>query len=182
MLASHILLLLSVLTYRTCGAYFVGRLHFARYPTKFCQSASDDTKYASGNEDDVLNAVDELPPISEALLKLLENHEDLNYGIIEEHATDRVLERTVKQITSSANIANINIDPTKKVTEICQTLKASKSGGKALDTCEVLKELFPISEEKDPFDERKMMTALRQMLNEDDFKTMFLNKNVGDIY
>ena len=82
--------------------------------------------------------------------------------------------------------------------------QGGKNNTKTMNAEEMLFALFPVEEAKDPFDEvpafhpmhtsmivtlanmlsiqKKVITKLRQMLDAEDFKDLFLDANIGDLY
>lgn len=50
------------------------------------------------------------------------------------------------------------------------------------DSTAMLADLFSDSQKKDPFDERKVMMKLRNMLAGEDFQDLFKDPNIGDVY
>lgn len=108
---------------------------------------------------------------------------DLDYELLKENASNQLLERAVKQMTSVEIVEKGTLSPTEKFNEIYNTLKTSNIEEKEdLDAMDLLQKLFPVVKEKEPFDERKVVMKLRKMLDEEDFNSMFRDKGIGDIY
>ena len=122
--------------------------------------------------------------------------ENVDYEIIGEQAMDQSLERAVKQmVMGSTGKSNVDdVDPVEKFDLMYKSLKAmqkdevSDMGNEktmskmTLNPDEMLKELFPVTQEKEPFDERKVISKLRQMMKDEDFNEMFRDSNIGDLY
>ena len=72
--------------------------------------------------------------------------------------------------------------PDVKFNKIYNDIKSNKKSNKTLDATAMLQELFPPPDLKNPFDERKIMMKLKNSMNEEDFKQLFLDKNIGDIF
>lgn len=116
------------------------------------------------------------------LMSVLSDDEDVDtFDLITEQAVDQSLEKAVKQMVGS--VSSSTIDPVDKFNTMYKSLKANgKNKTKTFDASEMLLELFPVEEAKDPFDEKKVIMKLRQMLDAEDFKGLFLDANVGDLY
>ena len=72
--------------------------------------------------------------------------------------------------------------PDVKFNRIYDDIKSNKKSNKTLDATAMLQELFPPPDLKNPFDERKVMMKLKNSMNEEDFKQLFLDNNIGDIF
>jgi len=110
----------------------------------------------------------------------VEEDEVLDLNLISETAIDQSIERAVKQLLDEGFKA-----PEKAPTEIFNdmyfNLKNKKSNNStSLDPAAMLAQLFPDEQAKDPFDERKVMIKLRQMLDKGDFDDLFLDPTIGD--
>lgn len=107
----------------------------------------------------------------------------VDYELIGEEAGNQLLERTVKQMTTVDIVDCKELSPSEMFNEMYNTLKAGNDGDKEeLDAMDMLQKLFPVVEEKEPFDERKVMMKLKRILDEEDFNDMFRDKSIGDIY
>ena len=116
------------------------------------------------------------------LMNVLSDDEDVDtFDLITEQAVDQSLEKAVKQMVGS--VSSSTIDPVDKFNTMYKSLKANgKNKTKRFNASEMLLELFPAEEAKDPFDEKKVIIKLRQMLDAEDFKGLFLDANIGDLY
>ncbi len=100
---------------------------------------------------------------------------DLDYELLKENASNQLLERAVKQMTSVEIVEKGTLSPTEKFNEIYNTLKTSNIEEKEdlgmciffktchtilinfpprlIDAMDLLQKLFPVVKEKEPFDE-----------------------------
>ena len=62
-------------------------------------------------------------------------------------------------------------------------IKSRKNGtvtASSFDSTKMLQELFPDSQQNDPFDEKKVMLKLRTMLGGEDFQQLFEDPSIGE--
>jgi hypothetical protein len=60
-------------------------------------------------------------------------------------------------------------------------IKTRKNGTTPLDPATMLAQLFAEEPSRDPFDERKVMLKLKNILTPEDFKELF-SSDIGDIW
>lgn len=113
------------------------------------------------------------------------------YDVIEASTLDNTIEDAVQRIIEDALRGTSNTDkkgeltPVEKFQNMYREMKSTKrerkdgSVGK-LDSAVMLEELLGGTQTLDPFDERKVMMKLRSMLNQEDFKDLFLDDKIGD--
>lgn len=110
----------------------------------------------------------------------VEEDEILDLNLISETAIDQSIERAVKQLLGEGFKAPEKA-PTEIFNDMYLNLKNKKSNNStSLDPAAMLAQLFPDEQAKDPFDERKVMIKLRQMLDKGDFDDLFLDPTIGD--
>ncbi len=111
----------------------------------------------------------------------VENEDEiLDLNLISETAIDQSIERAVKQLLDEGTKAPVKA-PTEIFNEMYLNLKEKNSKNNTkLDPEAMLAQLFPDEQAKDPFDERKVMIKLRQMLDKGDFDDLFLDPTIGD--
>lgn len=106
--------------------------------------------------------------------------EILDLNLISETAMDQSIERAVKQLLDEGTKAPAKA-PTEIFNEMYLNLKDKNSkNSTSLDPEAMLAQLFPDDQTKNPFDERKVMIKLRQMLDKGDFDDLFLDPTIGD--
>ena len=110
------------------------------------------------------------------------------YDIIDAATLDTTIEDAVQRIIDDAlkvTSSKSELTPVEKFQimyrEMKQTKRERKDGsvGK-LDSAVMLEQLLGGAQTMDPFDERKVMMKLRSMLNQEDFKELFLDDKIGD--
>jgi hypothetical protein len=107
----------------------------------------------------------------------------LGIDTFEESLMDISIQNAVKNFIEEAP-KDPEISPLEVFQQMYKDIKAKKvgvNGTTALDPKSMLESLFPATDVgNDPFDERKVMIKLRNIMHEDDFKDMFKNPAVGD--
>ena len=81
--------------------------------------------------------------------------------------------------TSKKNIPS----PSETFKDFYESIKLKKNNQtNQLDATQILESLFTEKPVREPFDDRKVITSLRQVLNTDDFSALFKDPNIGDLY
>ena len=119
------------------------------------------------------------------------NAEDeyVEYGEIDEAATDKSLEEAIRVIIGqglvNAKSETVELTPVEKFEQLYKELQLRDGNGPSgtrnkMDAGNMLEHLLGGEQTKDPFDERKVMIKLRNILDSDDFKELFLDPAIGD--
>ena len=113
------------------------------------------------------------------------------YDVIPETALNAAIEDAVQRIIDdalkgSSDLVEPEKSPVEKFQQMYREIKATKRERKdgtvaKMDSAVMLENLLGGEQTKDPFDERKVMMKLRSMLNQEDFKDLFLDPKIGDI-
>jgi hypothetical protein len=142
--------------------------------------------YSTINSDDIIIKKDENNDINNIENNNNNNNideiEDLDIQFVTETVLDQSIEKAVKQLISDGlNIPQI--DPVEKFNTMYKDIKSRKNGtatASSFDSTKMLQELFPDSQQNDPFDEKKVMLKLRTMLGGEDFQQLFEDPSIGD--
>lgn len=112
--------------------------------------------------------------------------EYIEYGKIEESSIDKSIEKAVQAIIEEGlgNNREAELSPVEKFQRMYLDIKSRKDNKNQvevkMDHAVMLEQLLGGEQTKDPFDERKVMMKLRNMLNQEDFKDLFLDPTIGD--
>lgn len=101
--------------------------------------------------------------------------------------TERSVESAVKQMLNfdgNSSFVKSNRSPTETFKELYEVIKSKKNESNQLDAKTILESLFEFDAKpiREPFDDRKVMTKLRDVLSTEDFSSLFKDPNIGDIY
>lgn len=107
-----------------------------------------------------------------------EDDEILDIQYIAESVMDQSIERAVKQMLSDGP-KEPEISPLERFNSMYKDIK-SKKNGTTLDPALMLSQLFTDEAGIDPFDERKVMFKLRNILEREDFDDLFNDPSIGD--
>lgn len=122
------------------------------------------------------------------------NAEDeyVEYGEIDEATTEKSLEDAIRVIIDQGLVNKksemAELTPVEKFEQLYKELQMRDGKGpsglsgtrKKMDAGNMLEHLLGGEQTKDPFDERKVMIKLRNILDSEDFKELFLDPAVGD--
>ena len=107
---------------------------------------------------------------------------EIDINFVTETVLDQSIEKAVKQLISDGLMVP-QIDPVEKFNTMYKEIKSRKNGtatAKSFDSTKMLEELFPESQQNDPFDEKKVMLKLRTMLGGEDFQQLFEDPSIGE--
>ena len=133
----------------------------------------------SGNNDEVIvNAEEDNNKILRDDERVEDGGMDIFYMANEMEEGE--VENSVKQLLGDTTTFKDVNDPAASFNKIYDNIKSKKNT--TLNANDMLNELFPPSDMKNPFDERKIMMKMKTQMDKEDFEGTFLDKNVGDIF
>jgi hypothetical protein len=111
-----------------------------------------------------------------------DDEDDVDIDLIVESVMDQSVEKAVKQMIEEGPKVDEEATPAEKFNMLYKDIKSKKNETTSMDSTQMLAALFTEGQTKDPFDERKVMMKLRNMLHKEDFEGLFKDPVVGDIY
>lgn len=101
--------------------------------------------------------------------------------------TERSVELTVMQmlnLNGTNPVYKSSKSPTETFKELYEAIKSKKNESNQLDAKKMLESLFEFDAKpiREPFDDKKVITKLREVLSTEDFSSLFKDPNIGDIY
>lgn len=109
------------------------------------------------------------------------NESDVDIDLVTDSVIDHSIEKVVKQMLGEPE-KGPDFSPLDTFNDIYNELKAKKStdSSRKLNATDMLERLFPDDQTGEPFDERKVMIKLRNILDSKDFEELFKDPSIGD--
>ena len=160
--------------------------YFSYSPT-FCRSTRRQFYFQEHNIHQSFKLYSSLSDSNPNIANEATDFEDINIDDID--MSERSVEFAVQKMlnfngTSSTSAFKSTKSPTETFKDLYEEIKSKKNESNKLDAKKMLESLFEFDAKpiREPFDDKKVITKLREVLSTEDFSALFKDPNVGDIY